>query len=123
MGIYTIGKCDYCGNKDEIVRPTPFMADLSASMCEYCWNETKKEYESSNGEYIVDFQSNQEDYKKIGEIQKKATYEDELRRLEKEFRRCGYSDEVIEEIKHIDEATTVEEFVSNLEGELSSWSE
>lgn len=121
MGIYKIGKCDYCGNKGEIVRPTPFMADLSASMCEYCWNETKKEYESSNGEYIVDFQSNQEEYEKIDEIQKKSTYEDELRRLEREFRRCGYSDEVIEEIKHIDEATTIEEFVANLEGELSNW--
>lgn len=123
MGIYKIGKCDYCGNKGEIVRPTPFMADLSASMCEYCWNETKKEYEASNGEYIVDFQSSQEEYREIDEIQKKAAYEDELRRLEIEFRRCGYSDEVIEEIKHIDGATTVEEFVANLEEELSSWSE
>jgi hypothetical protein len=122
MGIYKIGKCDYCGNKDEIVRPTPFMADI-AMMCEYCWNETKKEYADSHGEYIDDFQSDKEKYKKLDEIQKNIAYEEELRRLEKEFRRCGYSDEVIEEIKRIEGATTLEEFVANLEEELSSWSE
>lgn len=122
MGIYKIGKCDYCDNKGEIVRPTPFMADI-AMMCEYCWNETKKEYAASNGEYKDDFQSNQEEYKKLDEIQKNISYEEELRRLEEEFRRCGYSDEVIEEIKRIEGATTLEEFVANLEEELSSWSE
>ncbi|WP_097034030.1 hypothetical protein [Clostridium tertium] len=122
MGIYKIGKCDYCDNKGEIVRPTPFMADI-AMMCEYCWNETKKEYAASHGEYIDDFQSNQEEYKKLDEIQKNIFYEEELRRLEEEFRRCGYSDEVIEEIKRIEGATTLEEFVANLEEELSSWSE
>lgn len=122
MGIYKIGKCDYCGNKDEIVRPTPFMADI-AMMCEYCWNETKKEYADSHGEYIDDFQSDKEEYKKLDEIQKNIAYEEELRRLEKEFRRCGYPDDTIESIKHTDGATEVEEFIANLEEELSWWSE
>lgn len=65
MSIYKIGKCDYCGSKEEIVRSTPFMADRLANMCEYCWNETQKEYKASNGEYIVDFKSNEEEYKEI----------------------------------------------------------
>lgn len=55
MGIYKIDKCDYCGDKNVKVRPTPFMADIGANMCEYCWNETQKEYESSTGECILDF--------------------------------------------------------------------
>lgn len=86
MGIYKIGKCDYCDNKGEIVRPTPFMADI-AMMCEYCWGETKKEYANSHGEYIDDFQSDKEDYKKLDEIQKNIAYEEELKRLELKFRR------------------------------------
>lgn len=64
MGIYKIGKCDYCGNEKDIVRPTPFMADI-AMMCEYCWNETKQEYEASNGEQLDDFQTNLDDYKEL----------------------------------------------------------
>lgn len=47
----------------------------------------------------------------------------ELQALENEFRRVGYTDKVIEEIKHIDNATEVEEFIANLEEELSSWSD
>ena len=62
MSIYKIGKCDYCGEKNIIARLTPFMADRAAMMCEYCWNETQKEYEASNGEYIPDFQSEKVDY-------------------------------------------------------------
>nr|DAM23988.1 MAG TPA: hypothetical protein [Caudoviricetes sp.] len=46
----------------------------------------------------------------------------ELEALENEFRRVGYTDEVIEEIKHVDNATEVEEFIANLQEELSSWS-
>ncbi|NME63817.1 hypothetical protein HF846_04275 [Clostridium cadaveris] len=65
MEIYKIGKCDYCGDKNVVVRSTPFMADRLASMCEYCWNETQKEYASSNEEYIGDFQSNKNEYDKI----------------------------------------------------------
>lgn len=63
MGIYKINQCDYCGNKNVITRPSPFMADRTAMMCEYCWNETQKEYEASNGEYIPNFQSNEKEYK------------------------------------------------------------
>ena len=63
------------------------------------------------------------DYKKLDEIQKNITYEEELRRLEEEFRRCGYSDDTIESIKYNDGATEVEEFIANLEEELSCWSE
>lgn len=119
MEIYKIGKCDYCENKNQIVRSTPFMADLSASMCEYCWDSTQKEYENSTGEYIPDFQSHKEEYK----MKKKAAYEVQLIALEKEFKRVGYTDKVIDEIKHIDGATEVEEFIANLEEELSSWSD
>lgn len=122
MGIYKIGKCDYCDNKGEIVRPTPFMADI-AMMCEYCWGETKRECANSHGEYIDDFQSDKEDYKKLDEIQKNIAYEEELKRLELKFRECGYSDDAIESIKYNDGATEVEEFIANLEEELSCWSE
>lgn len=56
-------------------------------------------------------------------MKKKADYEVQLIALEKEFKRVGYTDKVIEEIKHIDGATEVEEFVANLEEELISWSD
>ena len=62
MSIYEVGKCSYCGDENKVLRPTPFLADRVAMMCEYCWNETKEEYKNSNGEYIPDFQSNKEDY-------------------------------------------------------------
>lgn len=122
MGIYKIGKCDYCGNRGEIIRPTPFMVDI-AMMCEYCWDETKKEYANSHGEYIDDFQSDKEEYRKLDETQKNIAYEEELKRLELKFRECGYPENTIESIKYNDGATTVEEFIANLEEELSCWSE
>ena len=56
-------------------------------------------------------------------MKKKADYEVQLMALEKEFKRVVYTDKVIEEIKHIDGATEVEEFIANLEEELSSWSD
>ncbi len=62
MSIYKIGKCDYCGEKSVILRPSPFMADIGASMCEYCWDITQEEYGASNGEYIPDFQSEKAEY-------------------------------------------------------------
>lgn len=62
MSIYEIGKCDYCGNKNAITRPTPFMTDGSAMMCEVCWNSIQIEYENSNGEYIPNFQSDKSGY-------------------------------------------------------------
>jgi predicted nucleic acid-binding Zn ribbon protein len=65
MSIYEIGKCNYCGSKNEVVRPTPFMADRAAMMCEECWDETQNEYAASNGEYIPDFQSDKEVYQKF----------------------------------------------------------
>lgn len=43
-------------------------------------------------------------------MKKKADYEVQLMALEKEFKRVGYTDKVIEEIKHIDGATEVEEW-------------
>lgn len=54
--IYKIGTCDYCGTENQILRPSPFMADASAMMCEVCWNNTKEEYMNSNGEWIPKFE-------------------------------------------------------------------
>lgn len=54
--IYKTGKCDYCGEKNKIIRPTPFMADIPAMMCKYCWDMTEEEYGASNGEYIGKFE-------------------------------------------------------------------
>ena len=62
MSFYKIGTCSYCGEQNQILRPSPFMADREAMMCEYCWNETQKEYAASNGEYIPDFDSRKEEY-------------------------------------------------------------
>ncbi|EKS4345101.1 hypothetical protein QB607_003105 [Clostridium botulinum] len=65
MSFYKIGTCDYCDEENKILRPSPFMVDMSAMMCEYCWSETKKEYMNSNGEYIPDFDSRKEEYKEL----------------------------------------------------------
>lgn len=65
MSFYKIGTCDYCDEENQILRPSPFMVDMSAMMCEYCWNEAKKEYMNSNGEYIPDFDSRKEEYKEL----------------------------------------------------------
>jgi hypothetical protein len=62
MSFYEIGFCSYCDEVNQILRPSPFMADRKAMMCEHCWNETKKEYAASNGEYIPDFDSNKSEY-------------------------------------------------------------
>ncbi|NFO86484.1 hypothetical protein FDC58_10520 [Clostridium botulinum] len=61
MSIYKIGTCNYCDEENQILRPSPFMADV-AMMCEHCWNETQEEYKNSTGEYIPNFQDNKEDY-------------------------------------------------------------
>lgn len=53
--MYPLEECSYCGEEVEYTRPTPFMADAGADMCEECWNMTKKEYAASNDEYIPDF--------------------------------------------------------------------
>lgn len=68
MSLYNIGACSYCNEENQILRPSPFMADVGAMMCEHCWNETKKEYSASNGEYIPNFDSNKDEY----EILKKS---------------------------------------------------
>ncbi|HDK7194922.1 TPA: hypothetical protein PTV74_003229 [Clostridium botulinum] len=65
MSFYKIGTCDYCDEENQILRPSPFLADMSAMMCEYCWSEIKKEYMNSNGEYIPDFDDRKEEYKEI----------------------------------------------------------
>lgn len=54
--IYKKQECDYCGSKNEIVRPSPFMTDAGSMMCKICWDMTKEEYMDSNGEYIPDFE-------------------------------------------------------------------
>ncbi len=64
MSFYKIGKCNYCDEENQILRPSPFMADV-AMMCEHCWNETQKEYAASNGEYIPDFDSNKSEYENL----------------------------------------------------------
>jgi len=65
MSIYKISKCDYCGDKNIMVRPTPFMADIPAMMCKICWDLTKEEYADSNGEYIPKFNSDEIGYEEI----------------------------------------------------------
>lgn len=54
--IYKVSSCDYCGTENQIVRPTPFMADVPAMMCKICWDDTKEEYMNSNGEWIPKFE-------------------------------------------------------------------
>lgn len=63
--IYEIDECDYCGNRGVIVRPSPFLVDNGAKMCEHCWNETQKEYIHSTGEYIPNFKDVEMGYDKI----------------------------------------------------------
>lgn len=45
-------KCDYCDEDVVRVRPTPFMADAGAKMCEGCWDMTRDTYIGSIGEDI-----------------------------------------------------------------------
>jgi hypothetical protein len=49
------GNCAYCDEFTDKLRPSPFMADTGADMCKYCWDSTKEEYATSNGEYIPNF--------------------------------------------------------------------
>lgn len=65
MGLYKIGTCSYCDEDNQILRPSPFMADYKAMMCKYCWDNTQKEYSASHGEYIPDFDESKEEYKNI----------------------------------------------------------
>ncbi|WP_234404988.1 dUTP diphosphatase [Paenibacillus bouchesdurhonensis] len=53
--MYPLETCSYCGEEVSYTRPSPFIADAGADMCEHCWDMTKKEYAASNGEYIPDF--------------------------------------------------------------------
>lgn len=53
--MFPLEQCDYCGDEVSYTRPSPFMADAGADMCEDCWNMTQKEYAASNCEYIPDF--------------------------------------------------------------------
>jgi len=34
--LYKIGRCDYCGESNRILRTSPFMADMGTMMCEHC---------------------------------------------------------------------------------------
>ncbi|QRI52154.1 hypothetical protein [Clostridium botulinum] len=47
----------------------------------------------------------------------------ELRDLEEKFKEVGYSEEAIEEIKQMDGAIEIEDFIDNLEEEQSNWGE
>lgn len=49
--------------------------------------------------------------------------QEELEKLEKVFKENGYTEEMIEEIKHMDGAVEIEEFINNLEEEQSNWGE
>lgn len=49
--------------------------------------------------------------------------QDELEELEKVFKENGYTEEMIEEIKYMDGAVEIEEFINNLEEEQSTWGE
>jgi hypothetical protein len=55
MGVKQPTTCDYCGDEVRETKGSPFMADVSAKMCERCWNDTRKEYIASNGEDIGPF--------------------------------------------------------------------
>ena len=47
--------------------------------------------------------------------------EEELKKIEIVFKENGYTNEMIEEIKHTDGVTDTESFISNLEDERSYW--
>lgn len=49
MGCEMPPECDYCESVAK-VKSSPFMADAGASMCKYCWDDTRKEYIDSQGE-------------------------------------------------------------------------
>lgn len=53
--MYPLEKCSYCEEKVEYTRPSPFMVDAGADMCERCWTSTKVEYAAANDEYLPDF--------------------------------------------------------------------
>jgi hypothetical protein len=48
--------CDYCEEAVDKIRPSPFLADVSASMCKTCWDIPKKEYAASRDEHIGEFE-------------------------------------------------------------------
>ena len=56
--IYKIGTCDYCCDENVMIRPTPFMCDIThgAMMCGKCWKDTSEEYAASEGTYIGKFE-------------------------------------------------------------------
>ncbi|MDF1511471.1 hypothetical protein Gp_85 [Bacillus phage vB_Bacillus_1020A] len=56
IGVEQPLKCDYCEETTDKVRPTPFMADVGASMCKHCWEMTQKEYAECQDEHIGDFE-------------------------------------------------------------------
>lgn len=102
MSLYEIGTCSYCNENNQILRPSPFMADTKAMMCDHCWNETKKEYSDSNGEYIPDFDSNKDEYKSAkNSISVKEDWIVELTESDSEIwssdMDCNSRDEAIEE--------------------------
>lgn len=78
MNLYKVGQCDYCGDKNEALRPSPFMAD-SGCMCEQCWDMTQKEYRNATGEFIPDFQSNKEEYNGIKVLKEQSGEDTEVR--------------------------------------------
>ncbi|MGG4267403.1 hypothetical protein [Peribacillus simplex] len=54
MGTEMPPRCDYCEEVAK-VRATPFLADAGSSMCEHCWDQTRKEYRNSHDEEIGEF--------------------------------------------------------------------
>ncbi|OMD19986.1 hypothetical protein BJP48_31510 [Paenibacillus odorifer] len=48
-------RCSYCGEEVSYTRPTPFMADAGADMCEHCWESTRVEYAAAHDEHIGEF--------------------------------------------------------------------
>lgn len=49
--------------------------------------------------------------------------QDELEELEKVFKENGYTKEMIEEVKYMNGAIEIEDFIDNLEEEQSNWGE
>ncbi|MDH6373567.1 dimeric dUTPase (all-alpha-NTP-PPase superfamily) [Paenibacillus sp. PastF-3] len=53
--MFPLEKCSYCGEEVSYTRPTPFMADAGADMCEHCWESTRVEYAAAHDEHIGEF--------------------------------------------------------------------
>ena len=92
--IYKLGECTYCSNSYSITRPTPFMADVLATMCKGCWDFTQKEYAGSESVCIGNF-CDADGYKEMQkqELKELSATIDELKGLKDVFQGTGGKEE------------------------------